>query len=94
MVHMGIMSILTPIPPALPLHKRAFFSIPLIGWLARDVLYGDSDNIWYLLVVIVTLVLCAVLTWGLPALVLTAVAFVPVMFCFLIFVASPYTPNE
>ena len=87
------MSILTPIPPAMPLYKRVFFSIPVIGWLARDVTYGAPDNIWYLLVVIVTLFLGAILTWGLPALVLMAVAFVPVMFAFLIFVASPYMPN-
>lgn len=88
------MSILTPIPPAMPFHKRAFFAIPVIGWLARDVLYGDSDNIWYLLVIVVTLLIGAVFTWGLPALVVTAVAFVPIYFGFLIFIASPWMPNE
>lgn len=88
------MSILTPIPPATPLYKRAFFAIPLVGWLARDVLYGDHDNIYYLLVIIATLIIVSVATWGLPALVLMAVFAVPIYFVFLIIVASPWTPNE
>lgn len=93
-LHLFFMSILTPIPPALPFHKRAFFSIPLVGWLARDVMYGDPDNIWYFLVIVVTLLIGAVITWGLPALVLAAVGFVPIYFGFLIFIASPYMPND
>ncbi len=88
------MSILTPIPPSTPLLKRAFFAIPLIGWLARDVLYGDSDNIYYLLVVIATLIIISVSIWGLPALVLKALAFVPFYMIFLIVVSSPWTPNQ
>lgn len=88
------MSILTPIPPAMPLHKRAFFSIPVIGWLARDVLYGDHDNIYYLLVIIATLLVVSVSLWGLPALVMIALGIVPFYFAFMIVVASPWTPNE
>ena len=88
------MSILTPVPPRQSFAKRAFFAIPVIGWLARDVMYGTPDNIWYLMVIIVTGLILAVATWGLPALVVTAVAFVPIYFAFLIVVASPWTPNE
>lgn len=88
------MSILTPIPPAMPFYKRAFFSVPVIGWLARDVLYGDHDNIYYFMVIVVTLLIGAVLTWGLPALVVIAVSFVPVYFGLLVFIASPWMPNE
>lgn len=88
------MSILTPLPPAQPLWKRAFFAMPLVGWIARDVLYGAADNIYYLLVILATVVILSVVTWGLPARVLMAVASVPVYFVFLVVIASPWTPNE
>ena len=88
------MSILTPIPPAMPFYKRAFFAIPVVGWLARDVLYGDHDNIYYLLVIIATLLIVSFSIWGLPALVLIALFIVPFYFVFMIVVASPWTPNE
>lgn len=88
------MSILTPIPPSLPLWQRAFLAIPLIGWFARDVMYGDQENIYYLMVILATLIILSVSIWGLPALVIKAVAFVPIMFIFLVVVASPWTPNE
>lgn len=83
------MSILTPIPPALPRVQRAFFSVPVIGWLARDVLYGDHDNVYYLLVILITLLFGAVSLWGLPALVFAALATVPVYFLVLIIIAAP-----
>lgn len=85
---------MTPIPPSMPLYKRAFFAIPVIGWLARDVLYGDSDNIYYLLVIIATLVILSVSIFGLPGLVVKAVFSVPIYMLFLVIVASPWTPNE
>jgi len=88
------MSILTPIPPSTPLFKRAFFAIPVVGWLARDVLYGDHDNIYYLLVIIATLLVVVFSIWGLPALVISALVVVPFYFVFMIVVASPWTPNE
>mgnify|MGYP000125929509 CR=1 FL=1 len=88
------MSILTPIPPAMPFWKRAFFAIPVIGWLARDVMYGARDNIYYLLVIVATLIVLSVATWGLPALVVKAVFFVPLYFIFLVVVGAPWTPNE
>lgn len=85
---------LTPIPENKPFVQRAFFNIPVIGWLARDVMYGDHDNIYYLLVIIATVLIGAVATWGLPALVVIAVSVVPIMFAVLVFIASPYVPNE
>lgn len=92
--HFRCMSMLTPIPANKPFVQRAFFNIPVIGWLARDVMYGDHDNIYYLLVIILTLVIGAVSIWGLPALVVIAVSLVPIYFSFLIFVASPWMPND
>ena len=85
------MSILTPIPPATPPLQRAFFSIPLVGWFARDVLFGDHDNIYYLLVILATIVVLSIKTWGMAALVLIYLALVPVVFVTLVIIASPYT---
>lgn len=88
------MSIVTPIPPQTPFLKRAFYAIPVIGWIARDVMHGDSDNIYYLLVILATLIILSVSIWGLPALVMKAVFVVPIYFAVLIFIASPWMPNE
>lgn len=57
--------------------KRRFYAIPVVGWIARDVTEGDEDNIWYLLGGLLSLWGIAVLTWGLPALYLPAVALAP-----------------
>lgn len=83
------MSLLTPVPPALPLAQRLFYAVPVLGWIARDVAFGTSDNIWYALVIALTALVLAVATWGLPALVLAALALVPVCFGFLIVLARP-----
>lgn len=66
--------------------RRALFAIPVIGWIARDLLEGAADNIYYLLAAFVSLVVVAVMTWGLPALAMTALAMVPVMFVVLILI--------
>jgi small neutral amino acid transporter SnatA (MarC family) len=53
------MSIITPIPPQLPLYQRLFFNIPVLGWMARDVIYGDRDNIVW-----AGVILAAIWLWG------------------------------
>lgn len=62
--------------------------VPVVGRVIRDV-ERETDTIYYLLTIFVTAVVLAVQTWGLPALVLTAVALVPVMFVILITLARP-----
>lgn len=57
--------------------------LPVIGPIARAI-EADVNIIFYLITIFVTCVVLAVQTWGLVALALTAVAFVPVMFCILI----------
>lgn len=57
--------------------------LPVIGPIARAI-ETDVNIIFYLITIFVTCVVLAVQTWGLVALALTAVAFVPVMFCILI----------
>ena len=59
--------------------RRAFYAIPVIGWIARDLAEGGSDNIYYLLVAALSLWAIAVMTWGLPALTLPALALVPLI---------------
>jgi hypothetical protein len=62
------------------------YSIPVLGWIARDLAYGAQDNIYYFLVIVVTALVLAVKTWGLVALSLTALATVPVIFTVLILI--------
>lgn len=61
---------------------------PIIGQVIRDI-ERDTSSIYYLLVIILTAVVLGIQTWGLPVLVLTALALVPVMFVLLVLVARP-----
>lgn len=64
--------------------ERAIFAIPVIGWMLKDVVYGDDDNIWYFIAAIVSCWLIATLTFGLPGLVLPAIVKAPLMIVVLI----------
>jgi hypothetical protein len=64
---------------ASPSLSRSLYAVPVFGWIARG-----PDNIWYALVILLTVLVLAVKTWGLVALALTALAAVPVMFVLLI----------
>ncbi len=68
--------------------RRALYAVPFLGQIARDIA-RDVDAALYAVVIFVTLVILSVMTWGLPALVLTAVALVPMMFALLIWVTVP-----
>lgn len=74
-----------PAPSSLGRFVRA---IPIIGRVIREV-EREVDSVYYLLTIFVTAVVLAVQTWGLPALVLTALALVPVMFILLVILARP-----
>lgn len=63
---------------------RAFYAIPVLGWIARDIAEKGEENIYYALVIALTCLVLAVKTWGLVALGLTGLALVPVMFVVLI----------
>lgn len=73
-------------PKKLPLLQRLFFAIPVIGWMAKDLMFGDKNNIWFALIAFVSLWACSALTFGLPGLYLPAVALVPVIFAILILI--------
>lgn len=70
------------------LFGRIVRAIPVLGGLIRAV-EREVDTIYYILVIALTALVLAIQTWGLPALVLTAVAMVPVMFVLLIILARP-----
>lgn len=71
----------------LPAGTPIAYRLPVLGRIAREIAEGDADNKWYLLVAILSAVGVAVLTWGLPALVVTAVAAVPVCFLMLVLIS-------
>lgn len=88
------MSLITSTPPHTSLWKRAILSVPVLGWMARDVLYGDPDNIYYLMVILLTVAVVSTAIWGLPALVGLCLTSVPIYFVLLLAVASPWTQAE
>ncbi|MES2542792.1 MAG: hypothetical protein V4583_19785 [Pseudomonadota bacterium] len=61
---------------------------PIVGQVIRDV-ERDTSSIYYLLVIFLTAVVLGIQTFGLPALVLTALALVPVMFVLLVLIGRP-----
>ncbi len=63
-------------------------AIPVLGQVIRDI-ERDTNSIYYLLVILLTALVLAIQTWGLPALVLTALALVPAMFVLLVLIARP-----
>lgn len=75
-------------PPSLPFWQRVFFKIPVIGWVARDLLFGDKNNVWFAIIGFVSLWMSAALTFGLPGLYLPAVALVPVIFIVLLLITK------
>ncbi|WP_128516437.1 hypothetical protein [Tabrizicola thermarum] len=67
---------------------RLVRAIPIIGRVIREV-EREVDTIYYLIAILVTGLVLAIKTWGLAALVLTALALVPVMFVLLVILARP-----
>lgn len=65
---------------------RLFFAVPVIGWIARDLVLGDKDNIWYALAMVVSLWGISGLTYGVPGLYLPALALVPIVFLVLLII--------
>jgi hypothetical protein len=74
--------------PAPTFAQRLLFAVPIIGWVARDLLFGDKNNVWAALIAFVSLWMCSALTFGLPGLYLPALALVPVIFLVLILITK------
>lgn len=58
--------------------------IPLISRIGRELATGDTATVLAFLVILLTVLVMAIRTWGLVALGLTALAAVPVVFILLI----------
>ncbi|MFN7225407.1 MAG: hypothetical protein ACK4MS_15455 [Paracoccaceae bacterium] len=78
----------TPTADRPTLSKRILYGLPLIGRIARDISH-DVNNVFYLLVVIVAVEVIAFSIWGPVVLTLTALALVPLMFLFFVFISWP-----
>ena len=63
-----------------PLH-----SIPVIGWIARDIA-EEPESLWYAVVIVLTLFILALMAWGIKVLSLLALATVPVIFVILMLI--------
>ncbi|MCR9110340.1 hypothetical protein [Marivita sp. XM-24bin2] len=66
--------------------RNPFYSVPVLGWVVRDLKEGGPDTIYYLLVALFTLLVLAVMQWGVVALTMTALALVPVVMLVLILI--------
>ncbi|MFN3823120.1 MAG: hypothetical protein ACK4RN_03995 [Pseudorhodobacter sp.] len=64
---------------------RVVHAIPFIGRIARDIA-RDQENIWYALVILLTILVLSVQTWGVVALSVAALSAVPVIFVLLILI--------
>ena len=82
------MSLSASVPARPSLASRILHATPILGHIVRDI-SRDISTIFYVLMIVATLIVLAVQTWGLAALVLTAVGFVPVMFVLLIWITLP-----
>ena len=67
---------------------RVMRAVPMVGRVIREV-EREVDTVYYLFVILLTVMILTVKTWGLAVLVISAVAFVPVMFCMLIWITLP-----
>ena len=64
---------------------RFVYALPILGQIARDIA-TDKENIFYALMIFVTLIILAVNAWGIVALAMSALAMVPVMFTLLLMI--------
>jgi hypothetical protein len=72
------MSDATPTAPTtLPLWQRAVYAVPVIGWLIKDLVHGDADNVYYFIAGLVCLWIIAGLQFGLVGIAIPAVLAAP-----------------
>ncbi|MGV8987097.1 MAG: hypothetical protein ACOH2H_12530 [Cypionkella sp.] len=65
------------------LPARLYYALPIVGPVTRAI-EKDINLIWYVLVILLTVLVLAVKTWGLVALTMAALAMVPVMLLIII----------
>ncbi len=72
-----------------PFAWRLFYSVPVVGWIARDI-SRDAENVLYAVVILLTALVLGVMQWGLVVLTLTALCAVPAMFAFFVYICWPF----
>ncbi len=66
-------------------YMRAVLATPFLGRMARDIA-REPDSLWYALVILLTVLVLGVKTWGVMVLTVMALAAVPVIFVLLILI--------
>lgn len=83
------MTLTTPSAPPTPsLGRRLLYATPVVGRIAREI-SQDVNNVFYLLVVVLTLEILAFIKWGPVVFTLTALILVPLMFVFFVVISWP-----
>lgn len=81
------MNMIVDTPPSVPLFQRILYKLPVFGWIIRDVVEGDENNIYFAIVAFISLWGISVLTFGLPGLYIPALCLVPIMFVILVWIS-------
>lgn len=69
-----------------PFWLRLFLAVPVLGWVAKDLLFGDKSNIYYFVATLVSLWGMSILAFGVVGLYIPALCMVPLMFIYLILI--------
>ena len=67
-----------------PRYERMVYAIPVLGWMLKDVAYGDKDNIYYFIAALVMMWIIAIIAFGYPAIIIPALG----LACFLMGVSQ------
>jgi hypothetical protein len=71
----------------LPLYQRLIFSVPIFGWMLRDIIHGEGAMLPYVGLTVISLLGISTLTFGLAGLVVPVVLLiVPTTFIMLFFI--------
>lgn len=68
---------------------RLLYAVPVIGWIAKDIA-RDVSNVPYAVVILLTALILGFQVWGPVVFTLTALAAVPFMFAFFIYISWPF----
>lgn len=60
--------------------RHVTYRLPVIGRIAREVVEGEVDNSFALIIMVVSAVASAVLIWGFPTLIISALGATALMF--------------
>ncbi len=79
---------LAEFPRRRPLWQRLFFTIPVLGWIARDLANDPKGNMWAAVITFISAWGCAILFFGLPGLYIPALIMVPVIWLVLLLITG------